>query len=257
MKHSFFDYDSHRLYYCEQGAGEPLLLLHGNTVSSNIFAKDIPFFAEHFRVIAFDYPGHGKSSRILEFPDNFWHYNARCALALLAHLSLDTISVIGTSGGALVGLNMCTIQPNSIRKIVADSFFGNGLSIEETKRIVAGRNKSQTNFLMRQYWAKQAGPNWKRIVDADNDMLLRFAQNQAKAIIGNLNTITAKVLITASRQDKIVPDIEKKLKDLAAQIPNAELKIFDTGKHTFMITKREIFRPLALNFLKKNKIFYL
>lgn len=250
MKQCYFSYDSHDVFYCEQGMGEPLLLLHGNTVSSSIFAKDISFFAEYFRVIAYDYPGHGKSSRIPEFHDDFWHYNAKCALALLEHLDLNCVNAIGTSGGALVGLNMCTIEPSSIGKIIADSFFGNELSIEEAERIVAARNKSQASYLMRQYWTKHAGPDWEQIVDADNKMLLRFAQNQSKAIKGDLEKIAAKVLITASRQDKIVPDIEWKLMELAPQIPNTELKIFDTGKHTFMITKREIFRPLALKFFE-------
>lgn len=247
-KESYFNFDGKDVYFFEQGQGKPLLLLHGNTVSSSLFDKDVDFFANHYRVIAFDYPGHGKSSRVDKFADYFWHYNALCAIELADMMGIDKLNIIGTSGGALVGLNMAVQKPSLVDKIIADSFFGIKLSVEESERLVAGRIKSKTNYLMQQYWRNHTGDDWEKIVDLDNEMLLKLAHNDINAIPGDLNAISADVLITASSKDKIVLNLEQKMTELAPNIPNSKLMMFDNGKHTFMITKREKFRPIALEF---------
>ena len=248
-KDGYFKFDGHDVYYSEQGTGDALMLLHGNTVSSKLFDKDFDYFANHFRVIAFDYPGHGKSDRVDKFDENFWHYNSLCAIELAEMLGVNQLNVIGTSGGALVGLNMAVQKPELISKLIADSFFGVQLSTDDAEYIIKGRHKGKSNYLMQRYWLNQSGEDWESIVDLDNEMLLNLAQKQINAVHGNLSKITAEVLITASRKDKIVLDLEKKMISLAPKIPNSELMMFDQGKHTFMITKREKFRPLALDFL--------
>lgn len=52
-----------KLYYSEHGSGEPLILLHGNGEDSRYFKEQIRFFSKHFRVIAVDTRGHGRSPR--------------------------------------------------------------------------------------------------------------------------------------------------------------------------------------------------
>ena len=50
------------MYYEEYGNGEPLILLHSGTSTSRMWRPHIPFFAEHFRVIALDSRGHGRTN---------------------------------------------------------------------------------------------------------------------------------------------------------------------------------------------------
>lgn len=57
----FFEYDGLKVFYRIEGSGKPLLLLHGNTVSSEMFSQDITFFSKNRLVIAIDSPGFGKS----------------------------------------------------------------------------------------------------------------------------------------------------------------------------------------------------
>ena len=38
-----------RIYYEVHGAGEPLLLIHGGTATSQAWASHLPAFTEHFR----------------------------------------------------------------------------------------------------------------------------------------------------------------------------------------------------------------
>ena len=61
----FIDVDGVRLHYTEQGSGDPLVLLHGNGITSSDFEASglTARAAEQYRVIAFDRPGFGYSER--------------------------------------------------------------------------------------------------------------------------------------------------------------------------------------------------
>lgn len=52
-----------KLYYTEQGVGEPLILLHGNGEDGTYFKEQLAFFSKTHRVIAVDTRGHGQSPR--------------------------------------------------------------------------------------------------------------------------------------------------------------------------------------------------
>jgi hypothetical protein len=61
----FVDINGVRLHYVERGTGQPLVLLHGNGSMIQDFecAGLIDLAAQHYRVIVFDRPGFGHSSR--------------------------------------------------------------------------------------------------------------------------------------------------------------------------------------------------
>ena len=52
-----------QLHFIEQGAGEPLVLLHGNGEDSSYFERQVEFFRSKYHVIAVDSRGHGESPR--------------------------------------------------------------------------------------------------------------------------------------------------------------------------------------------------
>ncbi|MBT9548642.1 MAG: alpha/beta hydrolase [Candidatus Sericytochromatia bacterium] len=49
------------IHYLEQGQGSPLLLLHGNGADAKLYLPLIQTLARHFRVVAPDLPGFGRS----------------------------------------------------------------------------------------------------------------------------------------------------------------------------------------------------
>ena len=51
------------LYYQEKGQGTPFVLLHGNGENGEYFQNQIEYFSNHYRMIAVDTRGHGKSPR--------------------------------------------------------------------------------------------------------------------------------------------------------------------------------------------------
>jgi len=246
---SYFNFQGKKVHYVVAGTGSPLMLLHGNTTSSRLFNSDIAFFSQYFKVIALDYPGHGFSDRLEVFPKDFWRYNAQCAIQLCHLLAIEQINLIGTSGGALVALNMAVLANELAPMIIADSFFGNRLSAEEAEKIVKGRKKAKRDFMMMQYWKQFNGEYWDKMVDLDCDTLLAIGREKLPLIWGDLSKIKSEVLLVGTSSDELIPDAHARMTELAEIIPTSELALYNYGRHTFMITEKEEFRRIALDFL--------
>ena len=112
----FFQTSGANLYYEKYGAGKPLILLHGNGESHDIFNKAIPLLAEHFTVYAVDSRGHGKSSAIDEL-----HYAdmAQDIHEFICGLKIDPPTVYGFSDGGIIALLLAIHYPNSLSGIIA------------------------------------------------------------------------------------------------------------------------------------------
>lgn len=61
--HKYLQVEGHRLAYLDQGAGPPVLLIHGITTSSLLWRKIIRVLARTHRVIAPDMLNYGKSDK--------------------------------------------------------------------------------------------------------------------------------------------------------------------------------------------------
>src|SRR5690348_1020453 len=115
----FLQVDGVRLHYIERGKGEPLVLLHGNGGMIQDFASSglIETSAKQYRVIAFDRPGYGYSTRPR---GRVWTPEAQ---ADLLHRALEKIHVsraivLGHSWGASVAVALALKYPESVRRLV-------------------------------------------------------------------------------------------------------------------------------------------
>lgn len=108
------------LYYETEGAGEPLLLLHGMTGCCGDWAyAGGEQQAQRYRLIAPDARGHGRSTN----PQKTITHR-QCALdavALLDHLGVDSCKAIGASMGGNTLLHMAAMQPDRIEAMVVVS----------------------------------------------------------------------------------------------------------------------------------------
>ncbi len=104
--------------YCEQyGAGEPLLLLHGNGGNISAFSKNIAYFSKHFRVIAIDSRAQGKSA---DKGDSLsFEMMADDVSVLLDTLHLPSAYVVGWSDGGIIALVMAMRHPHKVKKLAA------------------------------------------------------------------------------------------------------------------------------------------
>ena len=102
-----------QLFVEEHGEGEPLLLIEGLGQSVWAWREQIPVFAGHYRTIAFDTRGTGRSP----VPDESYGIDE---LAQDAGDVLDgrTASVVGLSMGGYVALTLALARPELVRSLV-------------------------------------------------------------------------------------------------------------------------------------------
>ncbi len=140
---SYFNYQSKKIYYKETGSGKPIVFLHGNTASSRMFELILPLYEDKFHVILIDFLGHGKSDRLEEFPAELWTEEARQTTALLEHLDIGKVNLVGTSGGAWAAVNAALEQPYLVDKVVADSFDGRTLADDFSENLLKERAEAK------------------------------------------------------------------------------------------------------------------
>jgi pimeloyl-ACP methyl ester carboxylesterase len=103
------------MYYETYGAGEPLLIIHGNSGSIADFSLQIPFFEKEYNVILADSRAQGKS---LDTSDTLtYEMMADDLNALLDALQLDSCYVIGWSDGGINALLLAMRHPEKVKKL--------------------------------------------------------------------------------------------------------------------------------------------
>jgi pimeloyl-ACP methyl ester carboxylesterase len=108
-----FNSNGVQIRYVEQGAGEPVLLIHGYTRSIETNWLETGVFqdlAKDHRVIAFDLRGHGKSGKPTD-PAAYGSEMVQDAIRLLDHLGIRRAHVVGYSLGAIITAKLATTNP--------------------------------------------------------------------------------------------------------------------------------------------------
>lgn len=116
---SWFEDGTSRIYYEEEGQGEPLLLLPGLTLSIDDLHAVRQALVSRYRVIAADPPGSGRSEpQPRDYPASYYHNDARSFLALLEKLDASPAHIVGFSDGGEYALVMAEVNPAAVRSIV-------------------------------------------------------------------------------------------------------------------------------------------
>ncbi len=109
-----------RMHYHDEGAGEPVVLLHGGGPGASgwsNFGHNAAVLATVFRVLLPDQPGFGRSAA----PDvvgNYFTFSADALAALLDHLSVEKAHVIGNSLGGGTAVRFALRYPDRAGKLV-------------------------------------------------------------------------------------------------------------------------------------------
>jgi pimeloyl-ACP methyl ester carboxylesterase len=99
------------------GPRPPLALLHGGGSSIEVtYGRLLPLVARHRQVIALDEQAHGRTTdrdRPLRF-----HTSADDVAALLAHLHVGPVDLMGFSNGASVAMQVAIRHPSLVRRLI-------------------------------------------------------------------------------------------------------------------------------------------
>jgi valacyclovir hydrolase len=116
---AWFEHGTSRIYYEEQGAGDPVLLLPGWSQSAEELAAVRDALAASHRVIAADLPGSGRSQpQPRAYTATYYADDAAAFAALLRQLGVGPAHLVGFSDGGEVALLMGALSPDVARSVV-------------------------------------------------------------------------------------------------------------------------------------------
>ncbi len=117
-----FPFESHfvevlgsRLHYIEQGAGAPVLFLHGNPTSSYLWRNVIPHVSGAGRCIALDLIGMGRSDK----PDIEYRFldHSRYVERAIEALGLEDVTLVLHDWGSALGLHYASRNEGNVRAL--------------------------------------------------------------------------------------------------------------------------------------------
>ena len=124
----YVDVDGLRVAVVDEGAGQPVLMLHGFPTWSYLFRKLIPPIVQAgYRCIAIDYVGFGRSDKPTDVDWYTYERHAEVCRRVVAELGLRDIVLLGHDWGGAIGLLLATRFPELFdRYILVDTPFFTG-----------------------------------------------------------------------------------------------------------------------------------
>jgi len=226
-----------QMYYEIYGKGEPLLLIHGNNGSIQDFKNQIPTFSKSYQVIIADNRSHGKS---IDRQDSLsYEQMADDFTALLDHLKLDSVNVIGWSDGGINGLLLASRHPKKVRKLAVT---GANLTPEPVKSTDAWVVENEFQVIDSLSRLPLTGENKRQL------KLHRLLVDEPHISHAALNKIQCPTLVIGGDHDVIMP---RHTLEIAEAIPRSYLWILPNSGHSTPIAYKELFNSTILEFLKK------
>ena len=259
----FAEANGQRLFYVEQGAGDPLMLVAGLGGGHLSWGDQMEPFAERFRTIAFDNRDFGQSSEApeaYETPDL-----ARDALGLADHLGLDDFHLIGISLGGAIAQELALAAPERVRTLtLAMSSPGDGHWGRVRGRLMANAamrtpREEHIEQLMLACLSEEAFEDPERVASFRNRVLdnphpqsVEAFARQAQALGGHeardrLGDLDMPTHVIGAERDLMIP--VWKARELAELIPGARFTVLERGTHAANLEQAEKFTRVVLAFL--------
>ena len=251
-----------RLHISHEGAGPPLLLMHGWTLDQRMFKLQIPRLREYFHVISYDRRGFGRS---MAPPDLDLELDDIDKIA--DALSLDTMHLLGMSQGGRIALRYAVTRSQRLRSLILQGTVVDGLDIDGTDNeriplaeyadlVRAGKLEE-----MRQRWLRHPvlalGPGHDKEQQLINEILdnytgsdlLSFSADKLTTSLdvpGKLVRFQAPTLLLTGATE--TGRLKLHAQRLLEIIPNCREIIFDDSGHLCNLTEAELYNEHVIRF---------
>jgi pimeloyl-ACP methyl ester carboxylesterase len=224
------------MYYETYGSGEPLLIIHGNGGSINNFVHQVPFFAQHYKVIIADSRAQGNSVD----PGDSLSYEmmADDLNALLDSLHIDSSYVIGWSDGGINGLLLAMRHPEKVKKLAVT-----GANLWPDTTAVASDIIAMVANLEDTLKMLPQTPELKNYLK-----LFHLLLYEPHISLEDLQKIKCPTLVIGGDHDVILP---KHTMLIAEAIPKSYLWILPDSGHSTPIYHKEDFNRVVNDFFNK------
>ncbi|WP_214366523.1 alpha/beta fold hydrolase [Pseudonocardia sp. H11422] len=255
----------------EAGEGEPLVLMHGTGGHLEAYAHNIVALSRHFRVIAYEYPGHGyttHATRDLELPDYVAHLDG-----LLDALGVDRAHLSGESLGGWLAIKYAAAHPERVGRVLLNTPGGTMATPEVMERIrslsqAAADDPSEERIRARLEWlmadpssvtdelvairrAIYARPGFARSMR--HLLCLQDPEIRARNLVtdAELAAVAGPAMVVWTSDDPSGPAAAGM--DMAAKMPDARFEVISDAGHWPQWEQAEVFNALALEFLTGEK----
>ena len=245
-----FQHDDVEIAYLDEGAGEPIVLVHGFASNRQVnwvnpgWVNTITGAGR--RAIALDNRGHGASSKLYDPAAYHSVMMAEDARALLDHLRIERADVMGYSMGARLVTFLTINHPGRVRSVVIGGM---------------GSRMVEEVGLPDKVAAALEAPSLADISDPTGRLFRSFAEQTksdlkalAACIRGNRQTLSREqvagirvpVLVAIGTEDKVAGSAQK----LAAIIPGARALDIPNRDHMLAVGDK-VFKTAVLDFLNQ------
>lgn len=251
------------LFYDIKGIGEPLLLIAGFICDHLYWSQFMPSLTKQYQVIRLDNRGIGRSSA----PDSPYTIQqmAKDAAALLDHIGIDKVHIVGHSMGGQIAQELVLAHPEKVQSLILLSTLAKGDALFNSVVENWGNLLDKVDLkLFEQLILPWIFTPEFYSIPGMVEQLIEWAINypfpptvhglyhQSQAIINSdtsdrLSEIHCPTLVLVGRQDILTPI--KFSQQLAQSIPNAELIVLDRGGHGFLIESPNAVATIMLNFI--------
>lgn len=178
------------IHYETAGSGSPLVLIHGLGSSARDWAFQVSFLAPHFKVIAFDVRGHGRSGK----PPGPYSVSgfAADAAALIEGLALGPAHVAGISMGGMIAFQLGLDRPELVRSLAVINSGPELVLRTPGQRMLFAYRRAIVRFLGMRAMGKVLArdlfpePHQGRLRQTLTE---RWAENDPEAYLASLNAI--------------------------------------------------------------------
>jgi 3-oxoadipate enol-lactonase len=258
---AFAENQGARIYWDEQGGGAPVLLIMGLAYTSHMWYRSRPVLAAHYRTIALDNRGVGRS----DLPPGPYAIAlmASDAAAVLDAAQVESAHVFGVSMGGMIAQEFALQYPARVRSLILGCTAAGGPTAVRAEpaatQMLMARDKmspEQAAEAAVPFIYDSATPR-ERI---DEDTAIRrpwFPRAEAyiaqlQGIISweaysRLSGIAVPTLVIHGESDRLVPPGNAKI--IAERIPGAKLVMIPHASHLFLTDQTEAAHRAILEFL--------
>jgi pimeloyl-ACP methyl ester carboxylesterase len=258
----FFDSNGVQIHYTVEGKGDPVLLIHGFSVNSQLqwgIPGIVKALARDHQVICLDCRGHGRSDKPHD-PAKYGTEMADDAIRLLDHLGIKAAHLVGYSMGGFITLKLLATHPE---RFLSATSGGAGSSEQVDTNFLdelanALDHGDGITPLIRRLTPPGRLPPTKEQLKSINRMLALFNDTQAlSAVVRSMKGLTVKAV---DLQSNHVPTLalvgandpfRKGVDDLNGHVPNFHVEVIKNADHMDAFLKPE-FTRLLIEFLAKN-----
>ena len=248
-----------RLYYDEQGTGEPIVFMHGFTLDHRQWARQMEFFKSKYRCIALDSRGHGLSDAPVTGYDRASRVEDREEFA--DFLKLEKFHLCGLSRGGVDAMGYAFKYQHRLKSLCLVSTGAAGYSTGQKYSKLDEIARKDGVEAVKKAWLEMTMPWMERRYPEVAASMRQMVDEHSGAIwidpmrgkyvtppdLDFVHTIKVPLLIVAGAHDKMFAPLAL---EIHAKVPGSKLKVFSDLGHMLTMESPGEFNQTYLQFLQ-------